>query len=608
MKILFLSLLMTFSSFYYQEEVFTTADAEEVSTFYDADQTITKIDYAQYHQGIEFTKDLFLLKQNYNYHITKIMGNTDDSYYLIGSIDTGNYPFQSENLQEFPYLAYYADDELIWEEIFVDWGYGIINEALIDGDNIVVIGNYETAVQANMIVVAKFSLTGALKDKVLFSGNQNSYGRKIFKYQEKYFFVGTSFANDGDFYHRQPNNQNIVIGFVNNKNFQVKGITLAGNDGNNLLYDSVMRGNKIYLYMKFGGPGYFVNNNGETEFRALVSYDDRLEYQNHTPVGEEYSFKKSQLALANDSLAIISHDYWDNGLTFAYYEWDLDFVTKSKLRLSFDENKFYDYAIEIADYITICCNMKKDGVYHHQFIILTKDWQIVHQKARPSTYHDIPLSIYLINNIIYSGSETVVGGYQQPHLESHVNIKINPTSVALNGIYLSSRSLKDNYDDSMFGISYGLFEYKTGDYVFVIPSEKIIPVRLNIENKGTYDRGLTLDFNGLGYLNNAKINNGHVCGEDGSYLLELQGINQTFYYTFTIMKSSIDIKDIREKSKVNVELHQEIETVGETDKITINYNPPGEENSAYDIYVILILAVVGIIVGLVIPQRKKKNV
>ena len=102
-----LNLMLVLSSFYGHYEVFTTADKEDVSEFFDDEQTVIEIDEGKYKQGITFTKDLFLLKHNYDYHITKVIGKDENSYFLIGRVDTGYYPFRTENLSEFPYLAYY---------------------------------------------------------------------------------------------------------------------------------------------------------------------------------------------------------------------------------------------------------------------------------------------------------------------------------------------------------------------------------------------------------------------------------------------------------------------------------------------------------------------
>lgn len=607
MKLLLLNLMLIFSPFYCYNEVFTTADEEDVVPYFDDEEVITKIDEDEYRKGIEFSKDLFLLKHNYDYHITKTIGISDNSYYLIGRVDTGNHPFRTENLPEFPYLAYYENEELIWEEVLIGWGYGVIKDALIDDEDIIIIGNYETITQANMIVIAKFNTNGVLKDKILLGGNHISEGNSIFNYQDRYYFVGTTFANDGDFYSHHVNNQNVVVGFVNKKNFQVHEVSLLGNDGNNQLYGAQMNNDKLYIYMQFAGSGYFTNANEDGEFRAIVSYDYRLEYQNHVSLDNQYRFKKSELVITKDKLAIISHDYWDNGLMFSYYDWELNMLNETKLKLSYDEGRFYDYAITIGDYITICCNMKKGNSYAYKFMIFSSDWQMIHQTERPSTNNDIPVSVYLINNIIYCSSLTKWNGYQQPYLESHLHIKINDASVSFNGLYLSSRALTNNQNGSIFGKTTNLYEYSLGEYTFVLPSVIEVPVRINIVNKETYDCGLILDFNGIGYLNGEKIDAGYVCWQEGSYLLELQGVDKTLYYTFTVKKKSLGMTDISIMEHIDFKQQYQVESPPETDKITIRYQEQKQSSSSYYIYILLTIAIIGVAIGLVIPQRRKKN-
>ncbi len=606
MKLL-LNLMLVLSSFYGNYEVFTTTDEEDVSEFFDDGQKVTKIDEQKFKQGIEFTKDLFLLKHNYDYHITKVIGVDENSYFLIGRVDTGYYPFRTENLSEFPYLAYYENEELVWEEVFTDWGYGVINDAILDDKNIIIIGQYETATDVNKIVIAKFSTNGVLKDKILLGGTKNSEGHHIFAYKDCYYFTGITFSNDGDFITNERSNQNIVVGFVNKKNFQIKETRLLGNDGNNRLFGAQMHNGNLYLYIQFDGDGYFINSNDETNFRALVCYDNRLEYQNHTPLENKYLFKKSKLIVTQNKLAIISNDYWDDGLTFSYYDLELNFINEMKLRLSYNEGKFYDYTIEIGDYISICCNMKQGDTYHYKLMILTNDWQIIHQTTKPSMASDIPISVYLINHIIYCGSIIENNGYQQPHLESHLHIKISDSAVMFNGIYLSSKALTTPSNQDMFGKVTSLYAFYSGNYIFVLPYTIEIPVRINISNKEIYDCGLTLAFNGVGYLNNEKIDSGYICSQEGTYILELQGNDQTLYYTFTVKKKSLDQIDIITKQSVNMERKQEVENPIETDKITIHYKEQTPENNTYYIYILLSLAVIGIIIGLIIPQRRKKH-
>lgn len=602
-----LNLMLVLSSFYGHYEVFTTADKEDVSEFFDDEQTVIEIDEGKYKQGITFTKDLFLLKHNYDYHITKVIGKDENSYFLIGRVDTGYYPFRTENLSEFPYLAYYENEELVWEKVFTDWGYGVFNDAIIDDNNIIAIGHYETATATNKIVIVKMSANGVLKDKILLGGTKNSEGHHLFMYQDRYYFAGFTFANDGDFITHESSNQNIVVGFVDKKNFQIKETRLSGNNGNNRLFGAEMHNGNLYLYVQFAGDGYFIDDNGETNFRALVCYDNRLEYQNHIPLGNKYLFKKSKLILAQDKLAIISKDYWDDGLTFSFYDWELNFINEMKLKLSYNEGEFYDYAIEIGDYITICCNMKQNGSYHYKYMILTSDWQIVHQATKPSTHSHIPVSIYLIDRIIYCGSMIENNGYQQPHLESYLHIKISDSAVMFNGIYLPSKALTTPSNQDMFGKTTNLYAYYSGDYIFVLPYTTEVPVRINISNKGVYDCGLTLDFNGLGYLNDERIDSGYICSEEGVYLLELQGNDQTLYYTFTVKKKSLNQTDIMTRKNIDIERKEKEEKPVETDKITIHYQEQIPENETYYVYILLSLAVIGVIIGLVIPQRRKKN-
>lgn len=604
MKLL-LNLMLILSSFIYNE-VYTTVDQEDVSEFLDEGETVTKIDEAKYKQGIEFTKDLFLLKHNYDYHLTKVIGLEDHSYFLIGRVDTGYYPFRTENLPEFPYLAYYQNEELVWEKVFTDWGYGCINHAIIDDNHIVVIGFYEVAGDSKKIVIAKFGFDGALKDKILLGGSKASEGQHIFAYQSRYYFTGITFANDGDFYTNESNHQNIVVGFVNQKNFQIKEVNLVGNEGNNRYFGAQMQKDNIYIYMQFDGNGYFVNND-ETNFRAIVHYDYRLEYQNYIPVDDKYRFKTSELIQTNDSLAIVSHDYWDDGLMFSFYDWGLNFMYESKLKLSNQEGKFYDYTIDIGDYITICCNFKKEETYQYKFFIFTNDWQIIHQTTRPSTVDDIPVSVYLINHIIYCGSTTKNKEYQQPYLESHLHIKINDSSVAFNGIYLSSKALTSPTNQNTFGETTSLYAYCSGDYRFILPLTIIIPARINIANKEIYDYGLTLDFNGAGYLNGEEIHSGYICNQEGTYLLELQGVNQTLYYTFTITKKSFGLQEITTKQNIEFQQKYEFENPEETSKTTINFKEPSQETMTSYLYILLSLAIIGIIIGFLLPQRRKKN-
>ena len=587
-----------------KQTVITTADEEDGEEYYNEDVEIIKVDKEKYHEGVEFSKDFFILNQNFDYNVEKVLSVNEHDYYIIGSIYNGNHPYETENLQEFPYIAYYENETLLWEKILDDWGYGKIRDAIIDDDYLVITGNYEMKTTKNMIVVAKFSQNGGLKDKIDFYGNGNSYGYRVFDYQDKYYFIGTTYANDGHFLSNDGNNLDIVAGFVSKDNFNEYQLNLYGNNGNNIFYDAQMLDGKLYAYLRFCGEGYFSSPLGK-DFQAILVIDEFLEYTDYLSI-EEYPIKElSKMKISDDKLVIISNNYWDYSLLFTTFDKELNFIGSRKINVCSDNSRFTNFKISFSDYITIALDIKNGNKYYKQINILNYNLENIYSRRINSFSGDKITDVYLINRLVYIGGSHSKGSIFSPYLESYVNIKIEETAISLNGIYVAGKALAPEKELMDFGTYERLYEFSCGDYTFVIPIIKEIPLIVNIDNKGVYDINVPLYFNGSGYLNNERIESGYCCPNEGTYLLEIIGNNEKSYLTFSVRKMAIDIGDITDELAVDIKFYGETEDTSSGEKTTLNLVSPKAVDDDYNIYISLVLGLLGIAIGFFLPFRRK---
>lgn len=83
-----------------------------------------------------------------------------------------------------------------------------------------------------------------------------------------------------------------------------------------------------------------------------------------------------------------------------------------------------------------------------------------------------------------------------------------------------------NYDENMFGTYKLICGFKTENLDLLYHLDHLVVENFNVKINEIYDTGFKLEFNGEGYLNGNKIENGYIINQEGKYTLEVYGNKQ----------------------------------------------------------------------------------
>lgn len=605
MKGIFLFLSIFFTGFL-NNDVITTADENDLLPYYE-NENIIVVGEEKYKSGVDFQKDLFVYNEDYHYYIKKVIMINEMDYLIIGGIDIGYYPYRGEDLEIFPYVAYYENESLKWEKIYKDFGYGTFNDAVCDED-ITIIGEYDLKflnTYVKSLTILKLNKDGSLKDKRTLVGNRNSYGKHIFKNNGYYYFVGYTYANSDDYLSTDGNNCDIVVGKVSINDFKDYDVSLHGNDDDNYLYEARMMNNNIYIYMKFGQTGYFTSDSNQA-FRAILKIDERLEYQDYLDLSSYRLKELNKLVVYQNRLLLIGNNYSDKSLSYITIDDSLKNIKNGEIKVSNDASVFHDFVIDCEKQMVISCDLiNSQGKYIKNIVFdgFSKNFESTYQNK----YGNL-LGTKFINNIIYlSGVED--DRRQIPFISSFLNVKFTEDTVSMNGVYLLGKSINSLSNEEIFGEYTMLCEFKQNDYIFVLPITKKIDPIVNVTNREIYDLNYQLFFNGKGILNNQEIENGYQIKETGFYTLEVQGKDESIFFNFEIRNESIDLNESNDlliaTASKNIKVDDSI--IENVEKKNLNVSPLKSDYTGYEYYIVGTFLVVGIGTGLLFPIRLKRK-
>lgn len=563
-----------------------------------------------------------------NIDIAKVLFISEGEFFVIGKINTGYYPYQTQDEPCFAYLAYYINNNLQWEKIIKENRYGSLSDICETGKGVAVIGNYESYTENSNIIILEISYTGQIIFEKELSGSLNDYGQKIFYDGSYLYFVGSTDSNNGDFYRNDTNNRDIIVGKLNLKNRELD-LIFIGNNSDDIYYDAIFYYDKIYIYLKFCGKGYFTHQGLETNFRSIIYVDTRLELGSWVSL-EKYKFASSEkLLFFNNEIALAIHDTQKNNLEFLIYSEKLDFKKIKSLILDNSNYRIINYNFIVNNDSLIVINNVRD-LDNKEFNIISflNDDYLVTQKAKYQAdyytfraiggFFDNHHQLFFCNwnqknnyfDIICYLKLQIQGKTKQDN--NYINYEYH---LFINGETANSQIVKSNIPSNPFGYYSNLYCLYRGAIKLFLPVERYYPLNINIRNKEIYDVGLKLKFNGQGYLNDELIPNDYEIMEEGKYVLEIIGSeDERKVYHFSISQLSDNFQS--ENKEINYIQIEETKIYNLPNKKDENFNIvplQNKINTRIDqtiIYLSGALAL-GILGGLLLPKklwRRKKDV
>lgn len=478
-------------------------------------------------EGFIYEENIMTIDQGFDYYVNEVK-NFDTKKVIVGYIYS---KIDDDNVIRYPYVALYENDNLKWYKVNVQMANGYYTDCVIESSYLVVYGTFINK-DDNMIFLYKYSLEGSELNNKVFNYQGDSFSNRVYFYNGYYYITGTT--NSDEFAYKNDTDQDVFLMKLDN-NFYTIDISYAGNDGNDELIDSIIIDNKIIFLTIISGSGYYQS---KPFFNyTLIAFDERLDL-----VGYDYAYGENAINIFKnkDKIRIVEYDSISKCVYVYSYSDNLSFLNKRLIKEYKDEEKVNYVNVSFDEKYEYTCVFSV--VYDYSSLKKSVIKQVIEIKNDKNEILDFyekdlnnPMHYQLV--LFNEGFVYIVASYNRNNnwalsFQKVVNIKVNSGKGFFNGTKVDGILEKEKND--IFGYYQGKIIYDFNGLKIESNGEYYVPIKVNIKQNATYNRGLKLDFNGLGKLNGKSIECGEIVNEVGNYVLEIKGSKDTLYYQFYV--------------------------------------------------------------------------
>ena len=552
-----------------------------------------EIESEKLRDGYFYEEKMNISLENYPIEIKKI-APTSDGFIVLGSgRDDDNYIPHLDFYTDYPFIAYYDGSGKVWSYLDKTIGYGAYFGAVKVGDEIIAFGSYEDGSGIVKLVLTRFNNHGNVKSRIDLDYNKSSFASSIFYSENHYYLVGTTSATH--FFVDTNSIIDKIFVLELNANFEYQKIIFIHNQDFSAVYDACMCDSYLYILGKLSGSGAY-QNDSPLPSCTLFSIDYDLTYIEYEEVLQKNYMK---IACDYNGVYYIRSSSEINNLSIDYFDERLNYKER------FNPFSDYDY-----DLLSMGVGTSVDGGDVSTYIVAKNGdkYYAFYQKKdiieKSLTKKEEAYNVYLIGGYFYlfSDFDTSANVNKMVYLKSDDG-KCYANNSLINGV-------DEDINTNIFGTYKRKRTYNYYGMVIETSYNYVIPLEISIQNKGVYDRKVKLEFNGIGYLNDERINSGYVVTNEGRYVLEIRGNNEKKYYTFEVKKLVIDENEFS-VSEVTVSFNKD----GGRTKISYNDSNPiytktmvaldnFNNDGVVNYLPIVACSVVGIIIGIFIPFGK----
>ena len=451
---------------------------------------------------------------------------------------------------------YYVKNNVIIKEILLYYNQSIkVCDLLVDGDDFIIIGQIWNSLYANYdIVFVVCDKNGFRKCNKIMGGSKTDTGLTGVVLEDSYLITGITNSTDQVFDDNKKENGFLMK--IDKQNYEVtnieycKDLLLAsdvkmvkGNNGikllivnlDNILLIDLNNDGKTLKEKKisFDTNIKLVEIYGKEEIKIIIEKDQQLE------IGIIDNKGYQRVNILSNNLKVKNVDFFDQmlnilyivdgGYLFVVYDEEYQKIYEKELYQVFSNNNglFMDGQIIIEPLE----DSSKVNIHQLEYLkILTMGKTEV---ATDSDYHDY---------------QVVINGHKAKH---------------------NQNLLVDNVDKDTFG-NYDVMYYFDEELDLIVGKKVMVNTTCGIVENGVYDKGLELIHNGAMFLNNERIESGHIIEEEGIYELELVGKNNiSKVINFEVKELSLKpvIKEETLDEQIDIEL-----VIKEYQKEQLSYN------------------------------------
>ena len=333
-------------------------------------------------KGYLYEKELVTITQGYDYYPKKVI-EFDNEFIVVG------YIIASED-EKYPYLAFYENDEIKWYDVNEMFKEGEFITGLIINKKLIVIGKDTTK-----SFICEYSLNGSILKTKVFAYNNVIRFKEIYEGTNKFFITGETKATD---FSTNNKSNNVAFVIAVDTNYEIIDKCIFGNNGENVLIDSIEFDDEICLLMKIQGEGLFSYQMNPYKIitcdkRMSLSIDESVELEN-----PEF------LRTDNDKLYAYTCDKIMSKITRVSFEKGLNKPKKTTYYSTEKNNIITSYDVKYDDKNSIWCTsveLTSGDKRSQEYVIRNNKDEIISffQKDINGVLHK---SIYLISGFIYN--------------------------------------------------------------------------------------------------------------------------------------------------------------------------------------------------------------
>ena len=468
-------------------------------------------------------------------------------------------------------------------------------------NEVVALGTYENGDVRARLLLTRFNNYGNVKGRVVFDANKATFGYHILYDNHQLFIVGLT--NASHFLIDTNNISNKIFVLRLSLNYEKEKIVFLHNGDNSNLVDACMANGMLYIQGRLAGTGEY-DTASPLPMDSIFAVSCNLDIINHKAIVRRKFLK---IACNEDGLYVFGADDKLNDLTVEEYDY---FLNKRNFIYLYKDKDYSILDIVVGSsslHEPVSCSIvsKKGSDYYNSIISIDLELDVIHNEIRKGTTSSTLNAIYISNGYYYLFTNMA----STKDVNKFINIKEIEGFCYANGIYCPCKL--EEINEEIYGTYKRQVTYLYNDLNIVLYQDYEIPIKVSIKDHSVYDRKIQLTFNGIGYLNNEKIESGYIVTKEGQYVLEVRGKSESKFYTFEVKTLVIAENDFSVEEPEVV-----INKTGGTSKSTASNNDgynstttkvslnnfSSTNNTNY--YILIGVGILGLIIGLFIPLNR----
>ena len=544
--------------------------------------------------GYSYHKEHLEIVNLLNIEINDIEVIDSKSYVLCGRINGSGYSY-------YPYVAYYENNQLVFQKTFDDYGIGVFKDMLIENDKIVLIGNYDER-DVSVICLFELDLDGKITKSIKFGANRDSYGYKVLSLEYEYMIVGATYASEFMGCQNQGT-KSMVVGRVDKEDFSDNYLVSFGNETMDF-HDAVTDNEAIFILATVNGLGYF-SDRGRTKFLVLIKMDHYVDSPEYISLFGSEVVKTSKMFIYQDHVCFMEVEH-SHQVGLVSYSKDLEFINMDIYTDNHLPSGISDFCVDSNNKeMALSLYSKYNNKLYERRIIFDKDFNEYFNEEFIHQIDDVVKKYKYSNHVFF-----YVMKNRDYKVYTDIFLKKIDDDIYINGTPATLNKEEDSNLDS-YGVKKELYEATLGDISVNYYHESEVELKTNITPFSTYDKGISLEFNAKGYLNGEEIENGYKVNNEGQYLLELlstDGKKESIYFTvgsLTIDYNNIEVIGSEKQTEATYKRISE-ETIEKEHKVQISDAITVTKNN-YNYYYLIISLVLGSGLGLLLIRGKRNK-